>query len=331
MLGVEAEQRAKARERKREPEMRVRKRYFAVLYGLTDCRRPCGGWFVLLSFSFALFGLSLFLSLCVGIKLHSSLSLSSTMVSFSLPVVGGNGAQAQLFRWKDSSLFAFLEQVAIHGTSFSKIRATATKENNYHGMEVACFEKDRMKEKWACLKKYPNALRKKSAHYYDLLQMIQRSLDTSKPDKWTRVSSVVSHSPGFGKDTATSEMGTNAPMLPNEPVVRRVTAKYRRPVTRNQNPYLVGKKVVSKKGVSTGKKVVGKKAVSTGKKPPVPGDKKEKKQYPPTSVVFRAKYHSRRGDGCVVCRRVIRAGQWIHNCGTTTEAVWTHAGCEILN
>ena len=57
----------------------------------------------------------------------------------------------------------------------------------------------------------------------------------------------------------------------------------------------------------------------------------KQKNYPPSSVIFAAKYKSRPGNGCTVCRKPLLVGQLIHNCGTAKKAIWTHAKCEILS
>ena len=236
------------------------------------------------------------------------------------PVIQGTLQEvAKPFRWNNRSLFALVDQVNLKGKCFSKIRASANASNNYHGMSSECLKGDRMKEKWASLKKYPNSLRKKSTYYHQLFLSIEHSLSTASVS-YPPVSVAKPVNSGQAKASSSSfgSIVSSAPMLPEEPVVRRVARNYHHPATR-KNAYGRGHALKSIPKTEEKKK----RSSSVGST--------KKKNYPPSSVIFAAKYKSRPGNGCTVCRKPLLVGQLIHNCGTAKKAIWTHSKCEIVS
>ena len=53
---------------------------------------------------------------------------------------------------------AFIAHVDVVGKHWEKMKKDAKEGGEFHGMSPACFDKDRLKEKWKLLKRYPNSI-----------------------------------------------------------------------------------------------------------------------------------------------------------------------------
>ena len=212
------------------------------------------------------------------------------------------------FKWEDAHVFALVEKVARDGKKWNEHRSSANEGNGFHGMSRECVLGDRMKQKWALLKRYPSALLRKSKEHYDLFVAVesQRRTDNQQRQPTNAVQRTPTkeafNSPVIVEAAATdhtASMHVATPIMPNETPVRRVPRPERRRVSR------------------------AKLRVVSADKP--------KNRYPPKQVCFKAKYDSGKGGGCSICKRPISKGQMIHNTGTSQKADWTHATCETVD
>ena len=209
-------------------------------------------------------------------------------------------ARCKQFSWTDHDVLALVEKVAETGKEWAHLSKTASASNNYHGMSEECVKFDRMKEKWATIKRHPNALLQKSRYHYDLFMHIEDN--SAKGVATTTVEKKSTHVQQHGNFVSPlNTMVAVAPIMPDEPLVRRIPhPPYSRAALR-KNPYKNKKK------------------------------KTKKNNYPPASVVIVAKYKSKDGSFCRVCRKPILVGQKIHNSGSSEKAEWTHSACEIVD
>ena len=122
------------------------------------------------------------------------------------------------FLWTDEQVMALVEKVAKDGKRWRKHRETASPDNRYHGMSKECMVGDRMKDKWALLKRYPRSLIRKSKPHYDLFISVERSNTSCCLQSFGNQKRNVS---------PLQKLPPTSPILPEEPVVRRVTPKYK--------------------------------------------------------------------------------------------------------
>ena len=197
-------------------------------------------------------------------------------------------------------MIALVEKVAETGKEWAYLSKTASEANKFHGMSEECVKFDRMKEKWATMKRHPNSLLQKSRYHYDLFMHIEYNSSKGVVTTLTEKKSTCATKQG-NFVSPLNTMVSVAPIMPDEPVVRRIPhPPYSRAALR-KNPYKNKKK------------------------------KPKKNNYPPASVVIVAKYKSKDGSFCRVCRKPILVGEKIHNSGSSEKADWTHASCEIVD
>ena len=219
--------------------------------------------------------------------------------SFSNPrlLKVGKPIRSDVWTWSNEDTFRLIDLVARYGKRWVYYKANASQNDNW-GISPGCLEKDRMKEKWASLKRHPKALREKSIRYYNLFLSLEN--EVQKSNYWMPER----------KEAVPDTMGSQAPIMPDEPSPRRVgrPRHQRQPKDRIHNPYL---RFDARNG-----------SIRCAK---------PKDRYPPASVTITAKYKSRPGKGCPICKRPIEVGQDIHNVGTSTKATWTHALCLVVD